>query len=192
MSQKLPKSILALICTALIAPQLPATTVLELNLAALTHSADKVFRGTVLDVTETSVQGGGSSIPALKFTLRVDEAFKGNFLTGKDQWTTEFMVVGTLKQYHAGRMAIAGFPVLQIGHDYLLMVAPEGPLGLTAPMGLGQGAFRIYEDPNTRETMAVNGANNAALFKGLSADLPDSGPIAYDILAGEIRQQLDN
>lgn len=165
-----------------------AAMVIQMGLSDLVGSADKVFRGTVMDVSETSIQAGGGSISALKYTLRVDDAFKGDF----QKQTAEFMVVGNLKQYHAGKSPISGFPLLQIGHDYLLMVAPEGPLGLTAPMGLAQGAFRVYSDPSTRETMAVNGANNAALFKGMGAGLPDSGPVAYDVLAGQIQLQLDD
>lgn len=185
---KLLFSLALALALALVSVAASAAMVMKMGLGDLVGNADKVFRGTVLDVSEISIEAGGGSIPALKYTLRVDDSFKGNF----EKQVAEFMVVGSLKQYHAGKGPISGFPLLQIGHDYLLMVAPEGPLGLTAPMGLAQGAFRVYSDPSTRETMAVNGANNAQLFKGISADLPDSGPIAYDVLAGQIQLQLDD
>jgi len=189
---KIPKRLLVLVAALLLAPQLWATTVLEMNLAVLTERADKVFRGTVLDVSEISVQAGGGTLSAIKYTLRVDESFKGNYTTFKGQRTVEVKMLGSLKQYHSGRAPIPGFPVLRIGGDYLLMVAPEGPVGLTTTMGLGQGAFSVYSDPNTREVMALNGFNNASLFKGMGGGLPASGPVAYDTIVGHIQSELDN
>ena len=189
---KIPKRLLVFVGALLLAPQLWATTVLEMNLAALTDRADKVFRGTVLDVTETSVQAGGGTLTAITYTFRVDESFKGSFATVKGEQITEVTMLGSLKQYYSGKAPIPGFPVLKIGGDYLLMVAPEGPVGLTTTMGLNQGAFSVYSDPNTREDMALNGFNNASLFKGMGSGLPADGPIAYDTLAGHIRTELDN
>jgi hypothetical protein len=192
MFTKIPKLLLVFAAAMLLAPQIWATTVLEMNLAALTDRSDKVFRGTVLDVSETSVQAGGGTLTAIKYTLRVDESFKGNFATIKGVQITEVMMLGSLKQYYSGNAPIPGFPVLKIGGDYLLMVAPEGPVGLTTTMGLGQGAFTVYSDPNTSEDMALNGFNNASLFKGMGSGVPASGPIAYDALAGYIQTELDN
>lgn len=184
--------LLALAGLLLFAPLAWGTTVMEMNLAALTERSDKIFRGTVLDVTETSVEAGGGTLPAVKYTLRVDEAYKGSFPLVKGESVTEIMMVGSLKQYHAGQSPIAGFPLLDIGSDYLLMVAPPGPVGLTTTMGLGQGAFAVYADPATRELMALNGFNNASLFKGMNAGLPAKGPVAYDVLVGQIQAQLED
>lgn len=192
MLRKLPKPLIALIGMMLITPQLWATTVLEMNLAALTDSSDRIFMGTVLDVSEVSVEAGGGTLTGIKYTLRVDEDFKGNIETIKGQKVAEVTMLGSLKQYQAGRTPIPGFPRLEIGRDYLLMVAPEGPAGLTTTMGLNQGAFSVYSDPATRETMARNGFNNSSLFKGMAGGYPDSGPITYDSLAGAIRSELGN
>ncbi len=192
MCQKIPKFLLAVIGALLISPSLWATTVMGYNLEAMADSADRIFRGTVLDVSEISVEAGGSTLPAIKYTMRVDEAFKGNYVTVKGERIAEIMMVGSMKQYMAGRAPIPGFPLLRVGGDYLLMVAPEGPVGLTSTMGLGQGAFTVFADPGTREVMALNGANNASLFKGMDVDMPESGPVAYDSLADQIRESLGN
>lgn len=184
--------LVALASMLLFAPVAWGTTVMEMNLAALTERSEKIFRGTVLDVAETSVEAGGGTLTAVKYTIRVDEAYKGSFPLIKGESVTEIMMVGSLKQYHAGQPPIAGFPLLDIGSDYLLMVAPPGPVGLTTTMGLGQGAFAVYSDPSTRELMALNGFNNASLFKGMGTGLPAKGPIAYETLVGEIQAQLDD
>ena len=192
MCKKIPKFLLAAIGALLISPSLWATTVMSYNLEAMTDSADLIFRGTVLDVAEVSVEAGGSTLPAIKYTMRVDEAFKGSYTTVKGEQIAEIMMVGSMKQYMAGQAPIPGFPLLRVGGDYLLMVAPEGPVGLTSTMGLGQGAFTVFEDPGSREVMALNGANNASLFKGMDVDMPESGPVAYDSLAAQIRESLAN
>ena len=189
---KIPKRLLAFVAALLLAPQLWATSVLEMNLAALTDRADRIFRGTVLDVSETSVQAGGGTLTAIRYTLRVDESFKGSVATIKGEAIAQVTMLGSLKQYHTGRAPIPGFPRLKIGSDYLLMVAPVGPVGLTTTMGLGQGAFSLYADPNTREVMALNGFNNASLFKGMGSGLPAAGPVAYGTLVEHIQTELGN
>ncbi|MBT8069061.1 MAG: hypothetical protein HKP21_12380 [Xanthomonadales bacterium] len=167
-----------------------ATTLIEMNLATLTDRSDKIFRGTVMSVTEITVRGGGGDLPAIQYTIRVDESMKGNHVDRQGQQYAVIRMLGSLKQYHAGKPPIPGFPLLREGGEYLLMVAPEGPIGLTTTMGLGQGAFNIFSDPNTREDMALNGFNNASLFKGMSAGMPDDGPVSYNSLVGLIKSEL--
>ena len=50
------------------------------------------------------------------------------------------------------------------GEDLLLMLGPVSPYGLTSPVGLQQGRFRITRN-NKGETMAVNGSGNLRLFE---------------------------
>ena len=182
--------ILGVLAGVLFASLAGATTVLEMNLATLTEGADTIFRGTILDVSETSVQAGGGTIKAIKYTIAVDEAFKGDFPLVKDQRIAEIKMVGSLKQYHNGVRVIPGFPLLKIGSDYLLMVAPAGPVGLTSTMGLGQGAFSIFHDPNTREEMALNDFNNASLFKGMAGLPQEPGAVSYVDLVDAINAEL--
>ncbi|RMH22523.1 MAG: hypothetical protein D6696_02980 [Acidobacteria bacterium] len=163
-----------------------ATTVLQMNLEGLCDGAAQIFRGTVLRIDETRVTAGGGEIPALRYTVRVDEALKGQFQTVKGVPIAEILVVGTLKQHAAGRPPIAGFPLLQEGREYLLMVAPAGPVGLTATMGLGQGCFTLAGKPG--EETAVNGFNNNGLFAGMTVPgMPASGPVSYAALASMIQ-----
>ena len=187
---KLMRMLLPLALLLGLSSQLIATTVLEMNLAALTEGADMIFRGTVLDVSETSVQAGGGTIKAIKYTIVVDEAFKGEFPLVKEQKIAEIKMVGSLKQYHKGVRPIPGFPLLKIGSDYLLMVAPAGPVGLTSTMGLGQGAFSIIHDPNTKEEMALNDFNNASLFKGMAGLPQEPGAVTYTVLVEAINTEL--
>jgi len=167
-----------------------ATTLLEMNLATLTDRSDKIFRGTVMNVSETTVQGGGGDLLAVQYTIRVDESLKGDYVERKGQEFAVIRMLGSLKQYHSGTPPIPGFPLLREGGEYLLMVAPEGPIGLTTTMGLGQGAFNIFTNPNTREDMVLNGFNNTSLFKGMGAGMPDDGPVSYNTLVGLIKSEL--
>ncbi len=188
---------LALLGALLAPPVTRATSVLEMNLAFMADRSEMVFRGTVMEVSETSVQGGGGTLPAIVYTFRVDDALKGTYDEIKGERVVQVRMIGSLKQYHASTPPIEGFPLLKTGGDYLLMIAPPGPLGLTSPMGLGQGAFTVYTDPNTRQEMALNGLNNKALFKGMAKNLraagksvPTDGPVAYDTLADMIRSTV--
>lgn len=182
--------LLAAMIVLLVAGQVGATSVLQMNLEDLCDSSAHIFRGTVVDITETTVAAGGGEIPALTYTVEVTEAFKGEFTTVKGVQLAEFKVVGTLKQHAAGKAPIAGFPLLQVGGDYLLMIAENGPVGLTAPMGLGQGCFSV--DGKAGAETAVNEFDNDGLFNGMSAaGMPASGPVSYAALADMIRAGVE-
>ena len=174
----------------LVVGQASATTVLQMNLEDLCDSSAQIFRGTIVDISETTISVGGGEVPAIVYTAEVTEGFKGEFTTVKGVQLAEFKVVGTLKQHAAGQAPIAGFPLLQIGGDYLLMIAQAGPVGLTAPMGLGQGSFSV--DGKAGAETAVNGFNNEGLWKGMSVSgVPASGPVDYATLANMIRAGVE-
>jgi hypothetical protein len=137
-----------------------------MNLEQLTQGSLEIYRGTVLDMVETTVQVGGGALPAVTYTVRVDEPFQGEFPEVKGVPVAQFTTLGSKKQHLSGEMPIAGLPRLEIGGDYLLMVAPAGPVGLTTTMGLGQGLFKIEGRPG-QET-AVNGLGNRGLFTGMA------------------------
>lgn len=162
-----------------------ATTVLQMNLDQLTEGAQTIVRGTVIDVQDTIVDAAGGQLPALRYRVDVSEVLKGDVPTVKDVQLLEFMMIDKPKA------VLPGFPVLNAGVEYLLFVAPAGPIGLTSTMGLTQGYFSFVKSSETE--MIVNGAGNVGLFSDMgTASASSRGPVAYADVARLIRAQLDN
>jgi hypothetical protein len=126
-------------------------------------------------------------------TLRVEETLKG-----KHEATYTF------RQYvwdARDRRDGLGY---RKGQQVLLLLTAPSQLGLSSPVGLEQGRFRIQRDASGRE-VAINGHGNAGLLanveqsaarKGVPLSQAQarlaaehrSGPIAFDELRGLIRQ----
>ena len=53
------------------ASALQATTVAQMNLEQMVNNSDRVFVGTVLDVTESRKQIGGGELPAVPYRIKV-------------------------------------------------------------------------------------------------------------------------
>lgn len=166
-----------------------ASTVLHMDLAALSNRAELIFRATVLSVEPSSVAVGGGELTTTTYRLRVDEAFKGEFdAAGKDVAVVEVTVVGDLKQaaqspggpVHLVQLPQA--PRLEPGGEYVLFTTAPSAIGLSTTVGLGQGAFKIYRGAD-RQEMAVNELGNLGLF---------DGPVTYAVLADAIRAQVGN
>ena len=173
---------------ALVTPAF-ATTVLQMNLNQLTANAAGIYRGTVLDIQQTTIQAGGGTLPALHYRVKVSEVFKGQVPTIKDVQIAEFKILGNVKDMNQGR-ALPGFPVMQSGQEYLFFVAETGPIGLTQLMGLGQGCFTFSKAG--ADEMVVNAFDNHGLFAGMAGSMPASGPVAYSEVSALIRAQLGN
>lgn len=164
---------------------LSATTVVQMDLEQLCDHADKIFRGTVVDVSQGTVQAGGSQLPTVTYRLKVEESFKGEFESVKGESFTEITMLGSLKAPANGGavrafQVIPGIPQLAVGHDYLLMTTPPSSIGLSVPVGLGQGTFEIQT--SLKEETAINGAENV----GLTLE-SQRGPMSYESLAAQIR-----
>lgn len=166
---------------------LSATKLLQMNLAQMLQNSDRVFAGTLMGVTETTVEVGGGHVRALAYTFKVDQAFKGQFETRKGVQIAEIKTIGTLKQLENKRPPIPGFPLFHSGQRYLLIVNPDGPVGLTTTVGLGQGSFEI--DGRQGHEVAKNLFNNAGLFRGMNVSgAAASGPVSYIFLSDLINQ----
>lgn len=169
-----------------------ATIMLKLDLQELTSRADKIFRGTVIGVSEGTIEAGGGSLPVVTYRLAVGEMFKGEATAVKgDEAIVEVRMVGSLvhdKVNESGNLKFSPFrevPVLNKGTEYVLFTTPESSIGLSVTVGLGQGAFRVFAvDGTDDQFMAVNEFNNAGL--GLNGD----GPVEYDKLGAQIRALL--
>ena len=162
------------------------------NLEELTGEAAVILRGTVLRASiEPHPQMRG--LTTIVVTLRVEETLKG-----KAEATYTF------RQYvWDARDRRDGLGYRKGQHLLLLLRAPS-EFGLSSPVGLEQGRFRIELDADGRET-AVNGHANAGLLanverraaqKGVPLSAAQaglatehrSGPIALEELRGLIQQ----
>ncbi len=176
----------------ILAAQVNATSMLHMDLGELTTRADKIFRGTVIHVSESTVEVGGGDLPIVTYRLRVEELFKGEATQVKgDKSVVEIRMVGSLvhsKPDASGIVKLSGFrdvPKLKEGGDYVLFTTAESSIGLSVTVGLGQGAFRVSEiDGDRGEYQAVNEFNNAGL--GLNG----AGPVAYVELSAQIHSLL--
>lgn len=179
------------VALALLAGQaMDAATVRQFNLEQMVDRADRIFRGTVLDAKEGTVQAGGGELPVVTYRIRVDEALKGDFEQVKGQVIAEVRVIGKLEASRtATSRRLSSLPVLlklEVGQDYLLLTTPPSAAGLSTTVGIGQGSFRLFGKPG-QET-AVNAYNNQGLFTNKSAAADSSaGPVPYSVLAGLIR-----
>jgi hypothetical protein len=143
-----------------------ATSVMQMNLTQLCDRAEQIFSGTVMAISADSVSAGGGEIPVLRYRVRVDDIFKGQFPEEKGMRYAEFTMIGTLQQLKSRPDNL--LPTLQQGKQYLLMLAPTGPVGITSTVGLIQGTFSLAIN-SEKQMMAVNGANNVGLFAGMNA-----------------------
>ena len=172
--------------------QVHATIMLQMNLEEMTARADKIFRGTVTDIQQGTVQAGGAELPMVTYKLKVEELFKGEASQVKgDKALMEIRMIGSLvhsKADESGNMKFSAFrevPRLATGADYLLFTTAESAIGLSVTVGLGQGAFKISPvDGADGEFQAVNEFNNAGL--GLNG----AGPVNYVDLSAQINALL--
>ncbi len=176
---------IAVLASFVVVMSAQATITAQMNLEQLVNNSARVFVGEVVSLRETRVAMGGGEVPAVTYRLRVSETFKGEYEQVKELQFAEVTMVGALKHVQTGRHPISDFPVLSRGTEYLLFVAPEGPTGLTATMGLGQGCFHLSSGEEGR--VALNLVNNAGLFAGMNVGIADNAPVSYAELADMIR-----
>jgi len=189
MKRKISSCVIAAASFLILAAQVHATIMLQLNLEEMTGRADKIFRGTVFDIQQSTIEAGGAELPTVTYRFRVEELFKGQASEVKgDKAVVQIRMIGSIKpapENRAGKVKFSAFrdvPRLAMGGDYLLFTTPESSIGLSTTVGLGQGAFKV--NPVEGELQAVNEFNNAGL--GLNG----AGPVEYVRLGEEIRALL--
>lgn len=134
-----------------------ATSVRWVNLAEMTEAADRVFSGRCLSVKllEESVAG----FPTVEFRFEVLEAVKG-------VQNGQIVVFRQVRSAKGRRTGIPGLPSYRKGDQMLLFLAGDSRLGLTSPIGLVQGAFRLISDGGG-EVRALNEVENRNLALGM-------------------------
>ena len=149
----------------------------ELGLADMADRSGRIFHGTCIERAVTEPVTGGR--PYTTYTFEVIEPIKG---VGEEETRIRFSVLSTPD----GR-GFAGIPVFDVGQELLLVLYPAGPKGMTSPMGLDQGSFRVTENAEGDKT-AVNSRKNRGLF----VDVPSTVLRARDLdesTAGPVKLQ---
>lgn len=163
-----------------------AAMVQKMGLSDLVGNADKVFRGTVLTKEPGTVRAGGSELNTVVYTLRVDDAIKGDFGAGKSARLVEIIMLGDLKERPAvnGQQRLFSMdisPDLNVGSEYVLFTTSPSAIGLSTTVGLDQGLFRVFANENGSD-MTANGLGNQGLF---------GGPVSYNQLKAAINDELN-
>ena len=174
--------VLSLLAFALIGAGAQAAMVQQMGLNEMADRAGSIFRGTVVSASPGTVETGGTTLGTVDYVIEVTEGFKGSF---ESKGEKSFATIRMLSGIKGGSLGDAGevrrfsklpdLPQLEVGGDYLLLATTPGPIGLSTTVGLGQGSFTITKE------QAVNELNNLGLY---------NGPVAYDVIANDIRAAL--
>jgi hypothetical protein len=150
------RRIAATLLVGLLAGSAGATQSRPLNLEEMTERATTIFSGLCTSVRTEHDRKLGLDVTVA--TFRVDRAIKG--ATGHTI---------TVRMPWAGDRAIpAGVPSYTRGDEVVLFLDGESASGMRAPVGLGQGRFRVLTDKQGRK-LAINDFGNRNLVRGVSA-----------------------
>lgn len=169
-------------------PNLSASMVVRhMNLEQMCDAAGRIFRGTVVAVSDGRIAAGGGELATTVYRIEVDEAFKGAFEEIKGRRIATLQMIRPSKAAPIGPVRRLSLfddqPRLLEGEDYLLLATSPSAIGLSTTVGLKQGAFTLDGKPG-QET-AVNGNNNLGIFVGMNVP-PAQGPLPYSTLRARI------
>lgn len=156
------KSLVLIVFVLLVSASVNALTVLQLNLEQLTALSEKVFSGQCVSVVS---EKDASGRPVETVTFRVDKMLKGE---PSDTVTFRQLSAGA-EGVSAKNTAVQGvfreLPRYQKGEEEVIFLSEEGEWGLTAPIGLSQGKFKVTTSSDGQKFVA-NGLANRGLFMG--------------------------
>jgi hypothetical protein len=174
--------VLSLLAFALIGASAQASMVQKMGLNEMADRAGSIFRGTVVSASPGTVEAGGGIIRTVDYVIEVSEGFKGSFESKDDKSFATIRMLANIKGGSFGEdgelqrfSPLPDLPQLAVGGEYLLLATTPGPSGLSTTVGLGQGCFSVSKE------QAVNELNNLGLYEG---------PVAYDVIANDIRAAL--
>ena len=145
--------------TVLAPPPLLASQVRLVNLEQMTQRAARIFSGrcTGVDVVFDSNLGRDVTVA----TFHVQRAVKG--VSDK---TVMVRMLDVAAVHGAASDVPAGVPTFRPGEEVVLFLYGESAQGLSSPVGLGQGRFRILTDKKGRK-VALNDFANSNLLNDL-------------------------
>ncbi len=151
--------VLAVLFTA----SLWSTSVRVVNLPEMMQVSTRIFRGRCLSAK--TLQESPIGLPVVEYTFQITQGIKG-VATG------ETLTFRQVQASRGGLRGLPGVPSYQKGDDLVLFLAGESEVGLTSPVGLGQGRFALKETP--QGVMAVNEVRNKNLTMGLDSEKASS------------------
>jgi hypothetical protein len=133
-----------------------SASVAQANLNYLVENAQTIVRGNVVSVVlEPHPQF--ANLQTLVVTIAVAKTFKGQAAAKM-----------TLRQYVWNVKDVTGAGGYHKSEEVLLFLNPTSLYGLTSPVGMEQGHFRVLHD-NKGNRYAVNGRGNVGLFTDVAA-----------------------
>lgn len=155
--------LLCLISTTL----LMGTSTVKMNLAELVNRSGRIFVGKCISISESTIPApGGGQLPVTIYTFSVAKSIKGV----SSQTITVRQLGYRRPRFEKGYVfSIPGIPSYKVGEEFVLLLTQESQLGLTVPVGMAQGSFKIYHDQRTGKKKVVNGLVNAGLFNGMES-----------------------
>ena len=185
-------AVLAVLLMTITAPFLIATSVRTVNLEEMVNLSERVFRGRCLSVEAINHRSG---MAVSEYTFEVLEAIKG-VRPGEE------IVFRQVDATGRGRLpGIIGMPAYPKGREILLFLHGDSQIGLTSPVGLGQGVFAVDRTVEG-QLKAVNAVKNRNLARNLSFsraqeigfgrqrlnEIRKGGPVSLSLLTSMVRQ----
>ena len=128
---------------------LPAQFLVQpVNLAYLSQRADVIMQGRVTKVVQEPMPGY-PNIPTVEITISVDSSLRG---TKAKTYTFREVLLGL--KHRTGKRAYI------VGQQLFLFLPSPSQYGLSSPIGMGQGRFRIAQDARGKATV-MNEHSNA-------------------------------
>jgi hypothetical protein len=132
------------------------------NLAYLVQRADIIVQGQVTSVRHENLPGY-PNIPTVKVTLNVEGMMRGP--AGRTY---------TFREIFLGLRSQEGKKNYQVGQHVFLFLPTPSQYGLSSPIGMEQGRFRIAHNPAGQATI-MNELGNAGLFLNVAQTARNEG-----------------
>ena len=126
----------ALVTALCLASPAAATTVLRLSPDQVESLAQRIIEGRCVEVRASTAPG--TSLAATESVFVVERVLKGEGLAASVQADGGRLIVRQLN-------GVVGMPRYDVGQRYHLALNGESQIGLTSPVGMGQGVRRLPE-----------------------------------------------
>jgi hypothetical protein len=141
------------------ATSVQASRVRQLNIEQITQKAARIVSGRCVDLRVERDPGLGVTIT--RVTLEVEQALKGPAAS-----RLEFHMLGDGRR--PATFGVVGGSRFAPGDDVVVFLYGESAVGLSSPVGLGQGKFTKSRLRKDGRPLMRNGFGNRTLFEDLS------------------------